>query len=140
MRVAVSGGFDPLHPGHLDLLEAARALGTELVVILNSDEFLIRKKGAAFMPWGQRARILSALRCVDEVVPAIDSDQTVCKSLIQYRPDIFANGGDRVEGNVPEDEVCRVNHIKMVYGVGGGKTESSSDLLSRWKEAKCPQI
>ena len=131
--VAVSGGFDPLHTGHLDYLEGAAKLGTRLVVLLNGDDFLTRKKGAPFMSWEARARILRALRVVDQVIPVIDADDTVCRTLAEVYPHVFCNGGDRGPGNTPEAEVCRRLGIEMVYGVGGEKSESSSALIGRAK-------
>ncbi|NLE95309.1 MAG: adenylyltransferase/cytidyltransferase family protein [Dehalococcoidia bacterium] len=130
--VAVSGGFDPLHVGHVRMIQAAAKLGTRLVVIVNGDEFLVRKKGYAFMPTEERVEILRALRDVDEVVVAVDKDQTVRETLRQVRPDVFANGGDRrAVGDIPEAAVCRELDIEMVFNVGGGKVQSSSDLVQR---------
>ena len=135
--VAVSGGFDPLHPGHIDMIEAARSLGDSLIVLLNTDEFLIRKKGRAFMTWHQRARVVGSLRAVDMVVPVIDEDDTVCETLRQVRPTIFANGGDRFADNTPEVQICRDLGIEIEFRVGGGKVESSSQLLTRWETSQC---
>lgn len=130
--VAVSGGFDPLHVGHLRMIQAAKRLGTRLVVVVNGDEFLMRKKGYAFMPLEERMEILRGLRDVDEVVAAVDSDQTVCETLRLVRPHVFANGGDRRdEAEIPEARVCRELGIEMVFNVGGGKVQSSSDLVQR---------
>lgn len=130
--VAVSGGFDPLHVGHVRMIQAAAKLGTRLVVIANGDEFLVRKKGYAFMPVEERVEILRALRDVDEVVVAVDKDQTVCETLRLVRPDVFANGGDRrATGDIPEAAVCRELGIEMIFNVGGSKVQSSSDLVQR---------
>lgn len=130
--VAVSGGFDPLHVGHVRMIQAAAKLGTRLVVIANGDEFLVRKKGYAFMPVEERVEILRALRDVDEVVVAVDKDQTVRETLRLVRPDVFANGGDRrATGDIPEAAVCRELGIEMIFNVGGGKVQSSSDLVQR---------
>ena len=130
--VAVSGGFDPLHVGHVRMIQAAAKLGTRLVVIVNGDEFLVRKKGYAFMPLAERVEIVRALRDVDEVVAAVDPDQTVRETLRLVKPHVFANGGDRhnVE-DIPETAVCRELGIEMVFNVGGGKVQSSSDLVQR---------
>ncbi len=133
MIVAASGGFDPLHIGHVEYLEKAKKLGTKLVVILNSDDFLVRKKGQAFMPFAERKRILEALRCVDEVIPCIDEDQSVCKTLELLKPDIFAKGGDRTSGNIPEKEVCDRLGINIVDGLGE-KIQSSSSLIEKIKK------
>lgn len=130
--VAVSGGFDPLHVGHLRMIQAARKLGTRLIVIVNRDEFLMRKKGYVFMPLDERMEILRGLRDVDEVVAAVDSDQTVCETLRRVKAHVFANGGDRrSEAEIPEATVCRELGIEMVFNVGGGKVQSSSELVER---------
>ncbi len=138
--VAVSGGFDPLHVGHVRMIQGARQLGTRLVVIVNGDEFLLRKKGYVFMPLDERMEILRALRDVDEVVVAVDEDQTVRETLRQVRPDVFANGGDRrAEADIPEAEVCDELGIELVFNVGGGKVQSSSDLVRRAPPRKAGQ-
>ena len=130
--VAVSGGFDPLHVGHVRMIQEAAKLGTRLVVIVNGDEFLLRKKGYAFMPLEERVELVRALRGVDEVVAAIDRDQTVCETLRLVRPHVFANGGDRRNmDEIPESVVCRELGIEMVFNVGGGKIQSSSELVQR---------
>ncbi len=128
--VAVSGGFDPLHIGHLRMIQAAKALGTRLVVIVNRDEFLKQKKGYVFMPLEERMEILRGLRDVDEVVAAVDSDHTVCETLRLVKHHVFANGGDRRdEAVIPEAGVCRELGIEMIFNVGGGKVQSSSGLV-----------
>jgi D-beta-D-heptose 7-phosphate kinase/D-beta-D-heptose 1-phosphate adenosyltransferase len=128
--VAASGGFDPLHVGHVEYLQQARSLGDKLVVIVNSDEFLIRKKGYAFMPLRERMAIVAALRYVDEVVACIDQDQTVCESLRMLRPNIFAKGGDRTIDTLPELAICSELGIEIVDGLGA-KVQSSSDLVNK---------
>ncbi len=127
--VVVSGGFDPIHVGHLRMFQEAAKLGN-LTVVINTDEWLLRKKKYVFMSWDERAEIISAFSCVDKVVKASDEDRTVCQTLRELRPDIFANGGDRVSYNTPESLVCEELGIEMVYGVGGGKVQSSSDLVN----------
>lgn len=128
--VAVSGGFDPIHIGHIRQMQEAKKLGDELVVFLNSDQFLINKKGRPFMKFEERKEVIEAFGCVDRVVAVIDQDQTVCETLRLYKPDIFANGGDRKSDNIPEYDVCNELGIEMVFGVGwGGKVQSSSDLI-----------
>lgn len=129
--VATSGGFDPLHVGHVRLFKEAKALGDKLVVILNSDDFLLKKKGYIFMPFNERKEILESTRYIDEVVPSIDIDSTVCKTLEKLRPDIFAKGGDRNEFNIPELGICKELNIQVVFNVGGGKIQSSSWLVKR---------
>lgn len=130
MKVAVSGFFDPIHKGHLRLFQKARSLGDELVVIINNDGQTIAKKGYFFMPAEERAEIILEFECVSDVIISIDTDQTVCETLKLINPDIFANGGDRVEGNVPEDAVCKELGIKSIYNVVG-ILGSSSDIVNR---------
>lgn len=133
--VAVSGGFDPLHFGHVRLFKEARKLGDKLVVILNNDNWLRKKKGQGFMPEAERKEVLEALVCVDQVVlsahPENSEDMSVCAELAQIRPDIFANGGDRTNKNIPEFEVCRKMGCRVAFGVGGDKIQSSSWLLAK---------
>ena len=129
--VAVSGGFDPLHIGHVRMIQEAAELG-DVIVIANSDEWLLRKKGYVFMNYEERREILSAIKGVCDVFEAKDSDDTVCASLLTLRPDIFANGGDRKEGNVPEYQLCEDMGIEMKFGVGGSdKPQSSSWLVDK---------
>jgi len=129
--VATSGYFNPLHIGHLRCIQDAKKLGTKLVVILNSDHQVKVKGSVAFMPEKERMKIVKALKPVDEVVLSVDKDLTVCKSLALVKPDIFAKGGDRTLGNIPEVPVCEKLGIKMVFGVGGGKIQSSSWLIKK---------
>lgn len=136
--VAVSGGFDPVHIGHVRMFQEARALGDELVVILNNDNWLRYKKGFVFMPEAERKEIIAAFSCVDRVVLTKHkkgtADMSVCDALRTVQPTIFANGGDRKLGNIPEVPVCREIGCKMVFNVGrGGKVQSSSDLVKRAK-------
>lgn len=126
--VAVSGYFDPIHVGHIELMEKAKSLGDKLIVIVNNDEQAVLKKGKAFMPCEERMIIVKSLRVVDEVVKSIDTDKTVCKTLDMLKPDIFANGGDRSQEEIPEAEVCRKNGTKLVDGQGE-KIQSSSHLI-----------
>jgi len=128
--VAVSGYFDPPHIGHLRMFEEAKKLGDILLVIVNNEEQQKLKGSIPFMPLIDRIELLQALKPVDIVVRSIDKDKTVCSTLKALRPDIFANGGDRGQGNVPEESVCEDLGIKMVYGVGGGKVRSSSELIN----------
>ena len=125
--VAVSGYFDPIHVGHLDYLRMAKELGDSLVVIVNNNYQCKLKKGKHFMDENDRVEIVKALRFVDEVFLSVDKDRTVCKSLEEIKPDIFANGGDRATSEVPETLVCKKFNIKMVDGLGD-KIRSSSSL------------
>ena len=128
--VAVSGYFDPLHVGHVEYFKLAKKLGARLVVILNNDKQAKLKKGSAFMPQEERKAILEALRDVDEVFLSIDTDSTVCRSLEALKPDIFAKGGDRFIGEVPETEVCREMGIEMVDSLGK-KIQSSRNFYNK---------
>jgi len=129
----VSGGFDPAHIGHIRLFEAAKALGDHLLVVLNCDAWLVRKKGRAFMNQEERAEIIRAFRCVDEIF-ILESDQDhVGEAIEKFRPAIFANGGDRRnDQDIPEAEVCRRLGVAMVFNVGGDKLRSSSELLKAY--------
>jgi cytidyltransferase-like protein len=126
-RVAVSGYFDPIHVGHLEYLKLAKELGDKLVVIVNNNHQCILKKGKPFMDEADRVEIVKALGIVDEVFLSIDQDKSVCASLERVKPNIFANGGDRHTGEVPETVVCKKHNIEIVDGLGD-KIRSSSDL------------
>lgn len=133
--VAVSGGFDPLHVGHIKLFRAAKKNGDELLVILNNDNWLRQKKGFAFMPQRERKALIQAIAAVDRVIvsrhPKRPKDMSVSRELLLARPDIFANGGDRNIKNIPEAETCRKIGCRMIFGIGGNwKIQSSSKLLS----------
>jgi len=125
--VATSGYFDPLHVGHLECLEMAAELGDKLIVVVNSDFQAKLKKGESFMKEEDRMRIVSALKCVDEVFLSIDKDKSQCESLRHLKPDIFAKGGDRMSDEIPESKVCKELGIDIVDGLGE-KIRSSSDL------------
>jgi cytidyltransferase-like protein len=130
--VAVSGAFDPIHVGHIRYIREAAKLGNKLVVILNNDNFLLRKKGFVFMPFEERKEILGSVKGVDEVIASIDEDQTVSKTLRMVKPGIFAKGGDRTgPENIPEAEVCREIRCRLVTNVGGVKVHSDSEMS--WK-------
>lgn len=131
--VAVSGGFDPIHIGHLRSILEARELGDSVMVILTRDDQLIKKKGYVFMPYHERKEILMRIDGVDMVLPNIDLDLSSTQSLERYSPDIFAKGGDRTEDNMPqmEKDICQKIGCKIVYGVGGGKIQSSSWLVKK---------
>jgi len=128
-RIMVSGGFDPIHKGHVRMIQEAAKKG-EVLVIVNSDEWLMRKKGFVFMPFEERVEIIKSIKGVrdTQVIGIDDSDNTVCEALKKYRPDYFANGGDRTNTNTPEMAVCEELGIEMLWEVGGGKVQSSSAL------------
>lgn len=138
-RIAIaSGGFDPLHVGHVQYLENSALEADALIVGVNSDEWLKRKKGAFFMPFEERARIVKALRCVDFVVPFDDSDGSargLIKTVMGMFPGnnqyLFCNGGDRNAKNIPEMDI-RDDRLQFVFDIGGVKTGSSSEYLQRW--------
>ena len=135
---ATSGGFDPMHVGHLRcLLETASLASPEdgiTVAIVNSDGFLSRKKGYAFMPLEERMEIINGVKGVDYVVPWDDGSQTVVGAIEILRPSYFTKGGDRdSSGNVPEFERCSKIGCCVIFGVGGGKIQSSSELVAKVK-------
>lgn len=139
--VAVSGGYDPIHIGHVRLFQEAKKLGTELVVILNNDNWLRRKKGYFFMNQKERKEVIEHIKGVDRVVitshPQNPTDMSVCAALMKVRPNIFANGGDRFADNIPEVAICNKLECKMKFNVGrGGKVQSSSWLLNKIKTKK----
>ncbi len=128
--VAVSGYFNPLHVGHLEMMERAKKLGDKLVAIVNNDAQVKLKGSVPFMSQADRMKIVAALRWVDKVVLSVDKDKTVCKSLAKVRPDVFANGGDRKSLNdVPEFGICQKLGIQMVDGLGR-KIRASSKLIA----------
>ena len=141
--VLITGGFDPVHSGHIEYINAARQLGDVLFVGLNSDDWLTRKKGKPFMNWHERHIILSNLRSVDDVFAFDDSDGTAIDAIRRIReenPDttiVFANGGDRTKENIPEMS-CGDEDVEFVFGIGGiDKKNSSSWILANWaKEQK----
>jgi D-beta-D-heptose 7-phosphate kinase/D-beta-D-heptose 1-phosphate adenosyltransferase len=139
--VAVSGGFDPIHVGHVRMFQEAKKLGDELVVILNNDNWLKKKKGYAFMPEKERKEVIEGLRPVDRVIISAhkaDADNmSVSNEIMKLRPDIFGKGGDRSPNDVPipgsEVDVCSKLGCKVVYNLGeGGKVQSSSWLLANY--------
>lgn len=140
--VLVTGGFDPIHSGHIEYFKAAKALGDKLVVGVNSDLWLERKKGKAFMPLHERIRIIENLKMVDECIVFNDADETAKNAISVTRgiyfndKIIFANGGDRTSENIPEMGIIDEN-LEFIFGVGGdNKKNSSSWILEEWKAPK----
>ena len=141
--VLITGGFDPVHSGHIAYFQAARELGDMLLVGLNSDAWLVRKKGAAFMPFSERASIVDNIKCVDGIVYDFDDADGSSKGAVlevrkQFPEDtiIFANGGDRTDKNIPEMDI-QDNNLEFVFGVGGSnKANSSSWILQEWKSPR----
>ena len=129
--IMVSGGFDPVHIGHIRMIIDASKYG-DVIVVANSDSWLFRKKGFVFMEFEQRAEILAAIKGVIKVSGVDDSDGTVCEAIRRLKPDYFANGGDRKKHNTPEQTVCDELGVEMLWSVGGDdKANSSSDLVDR---------
>jgi len=133
--ICVSGGFDPVHVGHLRMIQSAAEHG-DVIVIVNSDEWLMRKKGYIFMPFEERCEILRGFGCVtdttyvdDRPISGIPGPGPVVEALERLRPDYFANGGDRKTNNTPEMDLCDRLGIELLWGVGGGKIQSSSTLV-----------
>ena len=140
--VLASGGFDPLHSGHLSYLSAARQLGDKLIVGVNSDNWLARKKGRALMPIDERVAIIGALKYVDMAMPLVNLDDddtaiTFIKTVLNMNPNcevIFANGGDRTKDNIPEMSIIDPR-LSFAFGVGGtDKMNSSSTILEDWQQ------
>jgi len=142
--VVVSGGFDPIHIGHVRLMREAKKLGDRLIVVLNNDNWFGIKGRKLFMPQDERKEIIEALSCVDEVILTKHKpskkiyrrntrEYSICRELEEIKPDIFANGGDRFADDVPEFQTCKELGIQMVFNVGkGGKIRSSSELLKEY--------
>lgn len=132
--VATSGGFDPIHPGHISCIIDSKKYGDTLVVIVNGDAFLTTKKGRPFQNLETRSLIVSGIRDVDYVIPfEIKNDQTVTKALEAIKPHVFTKGGDRVDkASLPEWETCKEHNIKIIFGVGEDKKWSSSWFLKEW--------
>ncbi len=146
--VAVSGGFDPVHIGHIRLFQKAKKLGSKLIVILNNDNWLKKKKGFVFMPQEERKEIIETLKCVDEVILTAHGknpkDMSVCGELKEIRPDIFANGGDRNEKDAANPQsplfkdinACKELGIEIIFNVGGEKIRSSSEIVENLGKEK----
>ena len=152
--IVLSGGFDPVHKGHLRMFREASWLGHHVVVGLNSDEWLSRKKGKPFMKFEERKEILEGFKYINQVLPFDDTDDTASdlirrvysiynsdahehnysdlghQGMVDYYQMYFANGGDRTSDNVPETDICKELGVVMLWGVGGGKIQSSSWLIN----------
>lgn len=126
--IVISGGFDPIHPGHIAMIESAAEYG-EVHIVVNSDDWLVRKKGFFFQPWTDRKKILEVY--TPHIHTVDDSDGTVCEALRRIKPDYFGNGGDRTGKNTPELDVCKELGIEPVFELGGGKYSSSSAINGR---------
>ena len=152
--IVMSGGFDPVHKGHLRMFREASWLGHHVIVGLNSDDWLSRKKGKPFMSFEERKEILEGFKYVNQVIPFDDTDNSACdlikrvhsiyegdefehdyddaghQGMVDYYQIYFANGGDRTTDNTPEMDVCKNLGVTMLWGVGGGKIQSSSWLIN----------
>ena len=129
----VSGGFDPIHVGHVRMIIDASKHG-DVIVVANSDEWLFRKKGYTFMGFQERKEILMSIKGVIDVVSVNDEDGTVCSALVEHKPTFFANGGDRTDKNTPEKRICEELGIQMLWNIGGQKIQSSSELVEKTKD------
>jgi len=136
--VMVSGGFDPVHAGHIRMIRHAARYG-DVIVIANSDEWLYRKKGFVFMEWERRVEILNAIKGVILVDSVDDNDGTVCEAIRRHHPTYFANGGDRGKTNTPEQAVCEDIGVQLLWSVGGDeKLDSSSELAQKVRDFDLP--
>lgn len=136
MKICVSGYFNPLHTGHLRYFSEAKKLGDTLIVIVNND-MQAQLKDSIFMNEQERLEIIKSIKGVDDAILAIDTDESVSKTLEMLQPDVFAKGGDTNINNIRERKTCEKLGIQMVFGVGGEKTQSSSSLLhKKWGYSK----
>jgi len=134
--VMVSGGFDPVHIGHIRMIKEASKFG-DVIVVANSDDWLFRKKGFVFMEFSKRSEILGAIKGVILVDSVDDSDGTVCEAIKRHVPSYFANGGDRGRSNTPEQDVCEELGVELLWGIGGDyKADASSELVQRFNQRR----
>ena len=139
--IVLSGGFDPVHIGHIRMFKAAKETQSEVIVGINSDEWLSRKKGQPFMKESERIEKLESCKYIDSVINFDDSDDTACnlisKVIDLYKHNtvqiFFGNGGDRTSETTPEIKYCKDNNIEMLWNLGGGKIQSSSSLIEQTK-------
>ena len=139
--IILSGGFDPVHKGHVRMFKAASQIG-DVVVGANSDTWLIRKKGKYFMPFEERKEILDSIKYIDSVLSFNDNDNTACQLISDVKNKFkneevelfFGNGGDRTNETTPEMEFCEKNNIGLIWDLGGEKIQSSSDLLKKYDQ------
>jgi len=129
--VCTSGYFNPIHSGHIALLKQAKEFGDRLIVIVNNDKQVKLKGSVPFMSAEERAYIVSNIKGVNRVIIATDTTRSIKETLKAVRPDVFVKGGDSTPENTPELELCQELGIEVHFGVGGGKTQSSSWLLSK---------
>jgi len=138
--IALSGGFDIIHPGHIRMIKGAQNFG-RVMIILNSDKWVLKKRGIVMMPWDERKEILLSIKGVDSVERVDDSDGTVCEALKRLRPNVFGNGGIRGQRNTPERQLCNELGIACIWGIGGGERDVySNDILEKIYSAKRPNI
>ena len=136
--VMVSGGFDPVHAGHIRMIRDAAQYG-DVIIIANSDQWLWRKKGFVFMEYERRIEILNAIKGVILVDSVDDADGTVCEAIRRHKPTYFANGGDRGKSNTPEQSVCDELGVQLLWGIGGEeKLQSSSELAKKARDFEMP--
>ena len=133
--VMVSGGFDPVHVGHIRMIREAAKYG-DVIVVANSDDWLFRKKGFIFMEFEKRSEILNSIKGVIVVDSVDDSDGTVCEAIRRHQPTYFANGGDRGRSNTPEQSVCETIGVELLWGIGGDyKADASSRLVEKARKS-----
>ena len=137
--IMVSGGFDPVHVGHIRMIREAAKLGN-VIVIANSDEWLHRKKGFNFMDFKSRYEILDAIKGVVIVDSVNDSDDTVCDAIRRHRPTYFANGGDREKNNTPEVMLCEELGVELLWGIGGEEIVGSLSLINKSRDFDGPEV
>ncbi|NDB84947.1 MAG: hypothetical protein EB127_19930 [Alphaproteobacteria bacterium] len=129
--IALSGAFDPLHVGHIRMIKSAVNFG-RVIIILNSDTWVKKRKGYLLTPWYDRKELLLSINGVSEVIKVDDSDETVCEALERVRPTIFGNGGYTTRANTPERELCLKLGIRLVWGLGGGEKDAySNDMIGK---------